>query len=137
MILRLATEDDLSFLLRLRNDKETREWSKTPKEITKTEHREWWNKTTDRIFIAEVDGQPVGTARLVRHPHELELGIVIAPEHRGKGYSTKMIQAATMEAWHPVVAYVRDTNERSLRAFRKAGFKEEDLYRRFYFELPK
>ena len=134
MVLRLATEDDLPFLLRLRNDPETREWSKTREEITAKANRDWWNKTTDRILIAEVDGEPVGTVRFVRHPHELEMGIVIAPEHRGKRLAAKMIEAGAKEAWHPVVAYVREDNDRSLRAFKRAGFKVDGMYMRFTYE---
>src|SRR5512134_3182858 len=110
MILRLATESDLGFLLRLRNDEETRKWSRTAEEITAKAHRDWFNKTTDRILVAEVDSKAVGTVRFVRHPHELEMGIVIAPEERGKGYAAEMIKLGVKEAWCPVVAYVREDN---------------------------
>ena len=131
MILRLATEDDLAFLLRLRNDEETRAWSNTREEITAKAHRDWFNKTTDRILVAEVDNQAVGTVRFVRHPEKLEMGIVIAPEHRGKGYAKEMISLAAQEAWAPVEAYVRIGNDRSLRSFKSAGFIEGDTYVRF------
>lgn len=105
--------------------------SRTDEPISREEHDQWLAQTTDRIFIAEVDGVPVGTVRLVRHPHELEMGVVIAPEHRGRGLAAKMIKLGAQEAWIPVVAYVREDNERSLRAFRKAGFKQDDTYVRF------
>jgi RimJ/RimL family protein N-acetyltransferase len=133
MILRVATADDLPFLLRLRNDPETRQWSRTTEEISEAEHRDWFEKTTDRIFIAENErGDAFGTVRFVRHPHELEMGIVIAPEHRGKGYASLMIELGVKEAWAPVVAYVREDNDKSLHAFRRAGFKMDDLYYRFH-----
>jgi RimJ/RimL family protein N-acetyltransferase len=97
------------------------------------EHRDWFEKTTDRIFIAENErGDAFGTVRFVRHPHELEMGIVIAPEHRGKGYASLMIELGVKEAWAPVVAYVREDNDKSLHAFRRAGFKMDDLYYRFH-----
>jgi RimJ/RimL family protein N-acetyltransferase len=134
MILRVATADDLPFLLRLRNDPETRQWSRTTEEISEAEHRDWFEKTTDRIFVAELDSgdERIGTVRFVRHPHELEMGIVIAPEHRGKGYAARMISAGIENAWAPVVAYVREDNLKSLSAFKRAGFKEDDVYVRFH-----
>jgi RimJ/RimL family protein N-acetyltransferase len=132
MILRVATADDLPFLLRLRNDPETRQWSRTTEEISEAEHRYWFEKTTDRIFVAEEEHWKVGTVRLVRHPHELEMGIVVAPEHRGKGYASEMIKLGVKEAWAPVVAYVREDNLKSVSAFKRAGFKEDDVYVRFH-----
>lgn len=131
MILRLATKKDAPFLLRLRNDPETRQWSRTQHEINATEHLKWFETTTDRVFIAEVDDTPVGTLRFIRHPHELEVSIVIAPEQRGKGYATEMIRLGAKEAWAPVVAYVRVDNTKSLQAFASAGFTKDDLYVRF------
>jgi RimJ/RimL family protein N-acetyltransferase len=140
MILRVATADDLPFLLRLRNDPETRKWSRTTEEINEEAHAKWFAETTDRIFVAEIEWismvevvrpEPVGTVRFVRHPHELEMGIVIAPEHRGKGYAAEMIKLGLKEAWAPVVAYVREDNDRSLKAFERAGFKMDDRYVRF------
>jgi RimJ/RimL family protein N-acetyltransferase len=133
MILRVATADDLPFLLRLRNDPETRQWSRTTDEISEEAHRDWFETTTDRIFIAENErGDAFGTVRFVRHPHELEMGIVIAPEHRGMGRAAEMIQFGVREAWAPVVAYVREDNLKSLSAFKRAGFKEDDTYVRFH-----
>lgn len=131
MNLRLATIDDAEFLRRIRNDPETRRWSRTEGEISKKAHDDWFRTTTDRIFIAETDGVAVGAVRLVRHPHELELGLVVAPEHRGKGYAVKLIELGKAEAWAPVVAYVRSDNTRSVRAFNRAGFKLDDTYVRF------
>jgi RimJ/RimL family protein N-acetyltransferase len=131
MILRVATADDLPFLLRLRNDPETRKWSRTTEEISEEAHAKWFAETTDRIFIATHERLKTGTVRFVRHPHEVEMGIVIAPEHRGKGYAAEMIRLGVKEAWAPVVAYVRVDNDRSLRAFERAGFTRDDLYVRF------
>jgi RimJ/RimL family protein N-acetyltransferase len=136
MILRVATAEDLPFLLRLRNDPETRQWSRTTDEITEAAHTEWFEKTTDRVFVAELpDLDPavsVGTIRFVRHPHELEMGIVVDPEYRGRGYAAEMIKLGVKEAWAPVVAYVREDNLKSLSAFKRAGFKEDDTYVRFH-----
>lgn len=138
MILRVATSEDLPFLLRLRNDPETRKWSRTTEEISESVHGEWWRLTTDRIFVAEgLIGEnencsvPIGTVRFVRHPHELEMGIVIAPEYRGQGYAAEMVRLGLKEAWAPVVAYVRVDNDKSIRAFERAGFIRDDLYVRF------
>jgi RimJ/RimL family protein N-acetyltransferase len=133
MILRVATAADLGFLYRLRNDPETRQWSRTENEISPEEHADWFAATTDRIFVAEGEnGIQFGIIRLVRHPHELEMGIVVAPEHRGKGYASLMIELGVKEAWAPVVAYVREDNLKSLSAFKRAGFKEDDTYVRFH-----
>jgi RimJ/RimL family protein N-acetyltransferase len=133
MILRVATAEDVGFLHRLRNDEVTRMWSRTEDEITEEAHAVWFAETTDRIFVAEGEnGVQFGTVRLVRHPHELEMGIVVAPEHRGKGYASEMIKLGVKEAWAPVVAYCRVDNDKSIRAFASAGFTRDDLYVRFH-----
>lgn len=131
MTLRLARASDAAFLLRVRNDPTTRQASRTRREITLKEHEAWFAKTTDRIFIAEVEDVAVGTVRLTRHTGWLEINLAVAPEHRGKGYATQMIQLGAKEAWAPVVAYVRAENDRSLKAFKRAGFVEEGTYVRF------
>ncbi len=105
--------------------------SRQQEEISARQHKSWMESTTDRIFVAEENGVAVGTVRFVRHPHELEVGLVVAPEFRGRGYAALMLDLAKAEAWRPLVAYVREDNARSLAAFARAGFKRDDQYVRF------
>jgi RimJ/RimL family protein N-acetyltransferase len=131
MILRLAHADDAGFLLKLRNDPETMAQSHHQEPVSAKEHKLWLDKTTDRVFIAEIEDIPVGTVKFSRRETDLEIGVSVAPEHRGKGYSSQILALALQEAWRPVVAYVRIENERSLRAFETAGFVRGGAYVRF------
>ncbi len=131
LILRVAHADDAGFLFRLRNDPETRAQSRESAEVTLDEHAKYLKDTTDRIFIAEEDAILVGSVKFTRYPTELEIGVAVAPEHRGKGYASRILGLALEEAWKPVVAYVREGNERSVRAFKTAGFLQEGTYVRF------
>ena len=131
MILRHATIDDLDFLLWLRNDPESLRGSRRTTEIPYLEHLDWFLSTPDTVLIAEIDDLKVSTVRLVKHPHELEMGIVVAPACRGQGYAAEMIRLGAEQAKAPVVAYVREDNERSLKAFTRAGFQREGHYVRF------
>jgi RimJ/RimL family protein N-acetyltransferase len=91
----------------------------------------------DVRFGVEADGQLVGTVNLWgldAHNRGVHLGVVIAPEQRGKGYGTAACRAAVTYAFverglHRVQLEVLATNERALRAYLSAGFVEEGRLR--------
>jgi RimJ/RimL family protein N-acetyltransferase len=78
--------------------------------------------------MAEQAGEPVGTVRFDREGASAEISVTVAPGHRGGGVGSKVIrEVAELElAARPgltdVVAEVQDGNERSLRAFERAGY---------------
>jgi len=95
MILRSVTRKDLDLLLAWRNDPETRANSNHHDIITIEEHTAWFNKFEPKryLYIAEVQGTPVGTCRAdYLGNNTYELSWTIAPEHRRKGYGSEMVE---------------------------------------------
>lgn len=126
MILRPATLQDGPFLLRLRNDRLTRENSLGDAMVGPQEHRHWLASSlanpNRRLWIAEVDGEGVGTIRKDLGP-VTELSWTIAPEARGQGYGTAMLQALTAAASGPLKALIKARNAPSRALALRAGFR--------------
>ncbi|MDG2013116.1 MAG: GNAT family N-acetyltransferase, partial [Pirellulaceae bacterium] len=88
--LRPANQDDIDLLLRYRNDTQTRAASRNQEPVDKHEHSQWLSQTLmrkdRRLIIGEIDGLPVGTARLdIREDQSIEVSWTVAPEMRGQG----------------------------------------------------
>jgi RimJ/RimL family protein N-acetyltransferase len=131
--LRPAREDDCRRVFEWASDPETRAASFHPEPIPWSDHERWYAASlesgTRHLRIAEAGGVPVGLARLDRmddDPAAAEIGIHLAPEHRGRGLSVPVLLAARTEAealgFAKVVARIRPDNLRSIRAFERAGF---------------
>ena len=114
------------------------------------EHRRWLDGVLgdpDRhLWMAEVDGRPVGQVRFDRvRGYAYEVSVSIDPDARGAGLGTGVIRAGCEELWRRtnaarVVAAVRAENEASKRAFSAAGFRPdggaEDGFDRFALARP-
>lgn len=93
--LRYATLQDSDLLLEWRNDFYTRQASHNVTKISKASHLVWLKNSlenpTRSIFIAELNGIPVGTVRsdLVNGWHELSWSL--KENARGKGIAKKMV----------------------------------------------
>lgn len=127
MRLREATAQDARMLFEWRNDPATRRNSLTSEPVSWEGHVAWLERVIvdpDRaLYVAEDDRGPVGTGRLDDDPPPPVISITIAPERRGEGLATELIQALAELRGPPVVAIVEPGNERSLRAFEGAGFR--------------
>lgn len=126
MILRPATPEDGPFLLRLRNDRLTRENSLSDTLVGLEEHWDWLASSlvnpNRRLWIAEVDGERVGTIREDLGPLT-ELSWTVAPEARGQGYGTAMLQALTATVSGPLKALIKARNAPSRSMALRAGFR--------------
>ena len=128
--LRPATAADSGRLREWRNEPETVAASLRGREVELDEHRTWLARVLDdpgeRLFIVESEGEPVGQVRLQRHAYGgLEVHIGLAAGARGRGIGRETLELAWEEAdGEPVTARVLADNERSLRAFAAAGFRE-------------
>lgn len=75
------------------------------------------------MWIGEVDGIPVGQARLDSNG---ELAFSIDKDFRGRGYGTDLVRKATRAAgsagWGRVKANVDLSNEASVRTLKSAGY---------------
>lgn len=133
--LRPARADDAALLLAWRNDPDTRRNSLRPHEIAPEDHERWFRARLSAssqtcIFIAELDGAPVGQARVDRREgREGEISVGLAPDARGHGIGRKLIAAASRMAaaelgLDQLVALVKPANTASLRAFEAAGYED-------------
>jgi RimJ/RimL family protein N-acetyltransferase len=125
--LRLATEADLSELLRWRNDPKTRHFRNDPRLIKSDEHAAWLKRrqqSESRVYIYEYAGQPVGNITLDVSERGYELGWIIAPECRGHGVGKAMVMAAIamMPVDRSIWCKMREDNVASSRLAVSCGF---------------
>lgn len=131
--LRDASEGDAPLLWHWRNDAVVRSGSFSSHLVSWDEHRNWMvEKLRDKdchIWVAEESSCPVGTVRAQRRTQGgAELGITIAPEFRGQGLASFLIQKAVRRAtqiWgeSQMLALIKPQNESSIKAFEDAGFE--------------
>lgn len=128
--LRTVTDDDVFRLYRWQAAPETRRFFHRPSPPTWDEHVAYCCEHMGDLFwfVAETaDGTPVGMVRIM--PGEggepRWVSIVVAPEHRGKGFGARILTAARgARPIHaaPLLAEVHRDNAASRRAFEKAGW---------------
>lgn len=124
--LRRARLDDARFLYDVANDPVTRAMSFTSGPIEWATHVAWLDRVlTDperRLWVAELDGVPVGTCRLdVSNGCEV-VSVAVEPDCRGQGLAVPIIEALCREARLPLVAEIKAENVASVRVFERAGF---------------
>jgi RimJ/RimL family protein N-acetyltransferase len=131
LVLSKATRDDGPLLLEWRNDALTRDSSWSTAVVEPAEHARWLEQSlagdSRWLYVARVDGVPVGQVRLdLRSSGNAEISVTVAPSARGKGYAAWLLRAAEEEARKSKLvslrAEIKDGNERSLRAFKAAGY---------------
>ena len=121
--LRPVRFEDAETLFKWRNDPETIANSVSPFGVAWQQHVVWLRRSMERdnrkIFVAEQNGQPVGTVR-IDHGPEAELSWTVAPEHRGKGIGKAIVGAVPDR---PAFARIKACNTASQRIAEFAGFK--------------
>lgn len=125
LILRPASMDDAPLLLKWRNDPETRRHSHNSAPISEPDHLRWLSRSlehaTRKLWIATVNGLPIGTIRLDRDGPYHELSWTVAPEFRGQGWAKRMVTQTVQNAVLPVRAEVRIGNVGSGKVARASG----------------
>lgn len=135
-----ATPDDLAFIVRLIVDDsvvatdDRRDEPHHPRYLAAFDAIA--SDPNQRLVIAELDGQPVGTQQLSFIPGINRLGewrclieaVHIAPEHRSKGYGGEMIGWAIAEARARGCGLVQLTSNKlrldAHRFYERLGFKK-------------
>lgn len=129
--LRLAGRDDLLLLWAWRNDPDLRRVSFQKSLVTLEEHTRWLEvrlgEPGTRIFIAELEGRPVGTVRFQPRGDQVILSIAITASERGKGLGEWMLREGTRRYLEefPVEGVLAETvpdNLASQRALIKSGY---------------
>ncbi len=139
LVLRPATPADSDRVLAWRNDPEAVRWSRTGR-VEPAQHAAWYaarlEDPASRVLIADLDGEPIGMARVDVTDGIGEVSTALAPEHRGRGLGTRVLATLVAESLsdQQVVALrasIHPSNEGSLRAFTRAGFvpgDDEDVH---------
>lgn len=133
LTLRPAELADAELLRRWRNEASTRAQSFDTDHVAPDDHLRWLRQrladvVATRIWIGEVDGEPVGQVRVVRIGEDLgEISVSVDTAARGRGLGASIIAAGTARAavelaLTSVDATVKGSNGASLAAFRSAGY---------------
>ena len=129
--LRPATNDDIDFYLKVRNDPEVWPGFYTQrKPLALKEHYNWWytrNYNWSK-FIIELASQPIGILNIGQQDHwSPEIGYAILSEYWGQGYGAEAVKMALN--WLKLNGYeychttVLKNNERSLRLLKRLDFE--------------
>ena len=139
MKLRIANNEDIDFLWKLRNEKTVRQVSLNTEPIPLSEHKEWFSKKksssecTIFIVVKGDHSEQIGQVRLDALPQaSAEISIALVKAERGRGLGTKVIELALIEAkkrdFKEAKARIKSFNKGSLNAFGTCGFKETKIH---------
>jgi RimJ/RimL family protein N-acetyltransferase len=127
MQLRPAAMTDTSLLLGWRNDPQTKANSRNTERVRLAEHQQWLVQTLQnldrQLYIAEVDGTPLGTVRADWDGRAYEISCTAAPEHRRKGYGREMVRLLVAMLDAPVWAEIKEGNIVSVHIVKAAGMR--------------
>ena len=123
--LRPATIEDADILLGWRNDPETRKASHNTTEVQRSDHVSWLSRTLGnpdrRLYVAEKNGDPVGTVRADFADGVWELSWSVSPRARGGGVAKRMVAVLANKISEPIRAEVKTGNTSSARIAEHAG----------------
>jgi RimJ/RimL family protein N-acetyltransferase len=130
--MRPARIADSEMLLEWRNDPETRAASKETDPISEAEHARWMKFNVlmgypeHLVMIAETDLGSIGTVRFDAVKKDLmsyRVGIIIAPQHRGKRLAADVLARACgiMQDFN-LLAEIRYKNAASIKTFEACDF---------------
>lgn len=136
-IFSVAKLDDAKDLFDWRNHANARRNSLNSDLISWSDHLKWFssrmNDPSATIFIIYSGKTKVGSIRFEEKENMYRVSIVLAPEHTSKGISADIIRAGTelflkgKKVKKPVIAEVKENNIASIKAFKRAGFKESHI----------
>ncbi len=100
--------------------------------MTESEHILWLQRILEnenrKLYVAEMDGNPVGTVRLDKDPTGYEISWTVSPTSRNSGVGKAMVNLAAREIIEPIRAEIKIGNKASMRIAEAAGmiFERED-----------
>lgn len=123
--LRLAKLDDAQVLLEWRNNPATRDASHNTALISEDEHIQWLKKILEnenrKLYVAEINGIPVGTIRVDSENLGYELSWTVSPTARGSGIGKAMVSLLAEGIPESIRAEIKIGNIASIRIAEEAG----------------
>ncbi|MDX9924604.1 MAG: bifunctional UDP-2,4-diacetamido-2,4,6-trideoxy-beta-L-altropyranose hydrolase/GNAT family N-acetyltransferase [Ignavibacteriaceae bacterium] len=150
---RKATKEDSKNIYELSNEEIVRANSVNPEPIKWEYHQEWFNKRLkDKNYLfllaCDKDDNIAGQIKYDIEKNKAVVGISISPDHRGKGYASKMLikSTAILKELHSntenIIAYIKEENISSIKSFEKAGYQlsgkefiNENEYLKYIYEF--
>jgi UDP-2,4-diacetamido-2,4,6-trideoxy-beta-L-altropyranose hydrolase len=134
---RQARDSDCSLVWKWANDGTAREASFSTEPIGWEEHVRWFDKkmTDDAHFfyiLLNGDNEPVGQVRFASNGSDAVISMSIDSQFRGRGYGSRGIRVTIEDLFSrtgiaTVRAHIKRTNEKSVKAFKSAGFHRDSL----------
>lgn len=132
--LRDAVADDCNLIFQWANDDDTRAASFSSEKISSEEHCNWFSDRLQDancllLICGDGLGNPLGAVRFDISNDEATVSINLAPHARGQGWGSFVIIRTTDELFKRcnvcrVNAFIKPENQRSVRAFERAGFSK-------------
>ncbi|MGF1933568.1 MAG: UDP-2,4-diacetamido-2,4,6-trideoxy-beta-L-altropyranose hydrolase [Nostoc sp. ChiQUE02] len=130
--LRLVCQEDCRLLWEWSNDPEVRAVSFSTKPIAWENHVQWFQSRLDSFhyiiyIIVDINNLPVGMIRYELEGKEAIIAITIDQKFRHQGYGSNFIELGSEEISKSlnilsIHAYIKPSNEISIKAFSRAGF---------------
>ncbi|MEO0138923.1 MAG: N-acetyltransferase [candidate division WOR-3 bacterium] len=91
-------------------------------------------KMGSKVFLAELEGKPVGFAFFRKFNEELwELTLIgVLPEHRGKGIGKALLEESLKSIKGEIQLHVQTNNVAAIRLYERFNFVREKVLRGFY-----
>lgn len=142
--IRVMTADDLDNVLAWRNHPDVRRYMYTQHEITLSEHRGWFERSSldpsKHLLVFEADGTAVGFVNITElaAPGIADWGFYMAPD-AVKGTGQHLGRAALNYAFqtlrlHKVCGQALGFNDRSIKFHRNLGFRHEGTLRDQHYD---
>ena len=150
MTLRALEPEDLDLLYQIENNRELWQVGATNVPYSRYTLHDYIATSSDDIFadrqvrliVENEEGNAVGIADLVHFDPQhqrAEVGIVIMPAYRRKGYATAAIQslcdyAVRIVHLHQLYAVIDSANEAAVALFKKEGFTTQNTLQEWLFD---
>ncbi|MCH8224023.1 MAG: GNAT family N-acetyltransferase [Chloroflexi bacterium] len=131
--IREATLDDVDDVIRIGMRGFGEDEEKT--EFRRRRTREWLNEPLRVVYVAEFEGEPVGTATLFLAPDSTDgfiNALAVLPEYQGRGYGRQILSEAVggliARGRERVKIEVQTDNEGALGLYESVGFERSVTY---------
>jgi RimJ/RimL family protein N-acetyltransferase len=129
--IRESNDQDVQLIYNWSNDPIVRGQSFNEEPIVFENHKKWFeNKLKNEhslLLINEYEGNPSGLIRFEVDEEYTTIGILIGENYRGKGLASDMLIKSAQFYFSkfdkPIWAFIKESNQASIRSFSKAGYE--------------